>query len=289
MVRELAEALERAQAEAGRSRALGELAGTIDLDEVLDAHARRRRGAAGRGRRARRGGDRRRRAARAPPSASASTSRARHPGPPDGQLPRSISIEYDHGDADGDGHIRAGLAVPLIREDEPLGYLAVYSHTGKIAFGERAAADLAELALRAGPAIENARRFREARQLADLDALTGLHNRRYFHEMLAREIARVAPLRPHAGARRLRPRRLQGGQRPDRPPRRRRGARRGGGARAPGRAIRGHRVPDRRRRVRRDPARVVARGRRPALQAARGRHLGRNRSDRPEGCTSPRA
>src|SRR3712207_7565793 len=40
-------------------------------------------------------------------------------------------------------------------------------------------------------AIANARRFREARQLADLDALTGLHNRRYFYETLAREIARA--------------------------------------------------------------------------------------------------
>ena len=52
-------------------------------------------------------------------------------------------------------------------------------------------AELEELALRAGPAIDNARRFREARQLADLDALTGLHNRRYFHETLAREVARA--------------------------------------------------------------------------------------------------
>ena len=50
---------------------------------------------------------------------------------------------------------------------------------------------LEELAERAGPAIENARRFREARRLADLDALTGLHNRRYFHETLAREVARA--------------------------------------------------------------------------------------------------
>src|SRR5439155_13434760 len=41
------------------------------------------------------------------------------------------------------------------------------------------------------PAIDNARRFREARQLADLDALTNLHNRRYFHETLARECARA--------------------------------------------------------------------------------------------------
>jgi diguanylate cyclase (GGDEF)-like protein len=51
--------------------------------------------------------------------------------------------------------------------------------------------ELEELAMRAGPAIENAKRFREARQLADLDALTGLHNRRFFHETMAREVARA--------------------------------------------------------------------------------------------------
>ncbi|HMI28478.1 MAG TPA: GGDEF domain-containing protein, partial [Gaiellaceae bacterium] len=32
---------------------------------------------------------------------------------------------------------------------------------------------------------------REARQQADLDALTGLHNRRYFHETLEREVVRA--------------------------------------------------------------------------------------------------
>ena len=51
--------------------------------------------------------------------------------------------------------------------------------------------ELEQLAERAGPAIENARRFREARQLADLDALTALHNRRYFHDTLAREVSRA--------------------------------------------------------------------------------------------------
>ncbi len=50
---------------------------------------------------------------------------------------------------------------------------------------------LEEPAQRAAPAIENARRFQEARQQADLDALTGLHNRRYFHETLARETVRA--------------------------------------------------------------------------------------------------
>ena len=43
---------------------------------------------------------------------------------------------------------------------------------------------------RAGPAIGNARRFNQARELAELDSLTGLHNRRLFYEFLSREIAR---------------------------------------------------------------------------------------------------
>ena len=81
--------------------------------------------------------------------------------------------------------------MPLANQGEQLGYLSAYSRTGREAFGDAGAAELEELALRAGPAIDNARRFREARQLADLDALTGLHNRRYFHETLAREVARA--------------------------------------------------------------------------------------------------
>jgi diguanylate cyclase (GGDEF)-like protein len=81
--------------------------------------------------------------------------------------------------------------VPLTSEGEALGYLTAYSRSSATPFDETSAAELEELALRAGPAIDNARRFRLARQLADLDALTGLHNRRYFHETLAREVARA--------------------------------------------------------------------------------------------------
>jgi diguanylate cyclase (GGDEF)-like protein len=191
MVRDLSEALERAQAENRRSRVLGELGGTIDLDEVLtrtlDATGALRGVdavvvAVGEG------GDR---------LVSANGLGAGEPattisGPPDGSVPRSIAVEYDHGTAGGEGTaIRAALAVPLANEGEQLGYLAAYSRTGRDAFGDGGATELEELALRAGPAIDNARRFREARQLADLDALTGLHNRRYFHETLQREVARA--------------------------------------------------------------------------------------------------
>ena len=196
MVRDLSDALERAREESRRSRVLGELGGTIDLDEVL-TRTLDATGALG-------GAD----AAVVSVAAEddepliASLGLGLEPGervatvsgPPDGSTPRSIAIAYEYGvadETDGQGPIRAALAVPLTCEREPLGYLAAYSRTGAAAFGETGAAELEELARRAGPAIDNARRFREARQLADLDALTGLHNRRYFHETLAREVARA--------------------------------------------------------------------------------------------------
>ena len=194
MVHDLSEALERAQEENRRTRVLGELGGTIDLDEVLT----RTLDAAG----ALAGVD----AAiisvalesDAPLVASVGLGSGEPAttvsGPPDGTTPRAIAIEYEQGPEDEsreDGPIRAAIAVPLTSEGDRLGYLAGYSRKGAAAFGKTGSEALEELALRAGPAIDNARRFREARQLADLDALTGLHNRRYFHETLAREVARA--------------------------------------------------------------------------------------------------
>jgi diguanylate cyclase (GGDEF)-like protein len=118
-------------------------------------------------------------------------------GPPDGRLARSITMSYTYPEVDGEAGesdeeiIHAGLAVPLPGETQTLGYLTVFTRSRGHQFVDDDVRQLETLALRAGPAIENARRFREARQLADLDALTGLHNRRYFHETLARECARA--------------------------------------------------------------------------------------------------
>jgi diguanylate cyclase (GGDEF)-like protein len=192
MVHDLSAALERAQEENRRSRVLGELAGTIDLDEVitrtLDATGALRGADAvvvsvGGGEDALVGST----------GLGVSEPAGAIAGPPDGSRPRSISVEYEYGPGEPQGGppIRAGVAVPLTSQGEQLGYLSAYSRTGREAFGDAGTAELEELALRAGPAIDNARRFREARQLADLDALTGLHNRRYFHETLAREVARA--------------------------------------------------------------------------------------------------
>jgi diguanylate cyclase (GGDEF)-like protein len=196
--RELAGALERAEEEGRRSRIFGELAGSIDLDEVLS----RALEAAGSLRDADaalvmlpdpQGGK--------PLVATLGLSveeAERHAitGPPDGRLARSITMTYTYPELerslDGDGDvINAGLAVPLPGETGTLGYLTIFTRTRGHEFAEEDVRELETLALRAGPAIENARRFREARQLADIDALTGLHNRRYFHETLAREASRA--------------------------------------------------------------------------------------------------
>jgi diguanylate cyclase (GGDEF)-like protein len=199
--RELTEALERSQEGERRSKHFGELAGSIDLDEVLTRVLE---------------------AAGATPGADAalvtiagagpankpivatlglSTEEAERQaiaGPPDGRQVRSVAISYDYpdaknGDVDAQGGdpIRAGLAVPLPGEASTIGMLTVFTRSSSRSFSREDRVQLEELAERAGPAIENARRFREARQLADLDALTGLHNRRYFHDTLAREVARA--------------------------------------------------------------------------------------------------
>jgi diguanylate cyclase (GGDEF)-like protein len=183
---ELAGAVERAEEEGRRSRFLGELAGSIDLDEVVDRTLEAAAAVT---------------AADAAllclePWADGDPVRAGHGlspdgaqpvnGPPDGADVRAVHVSYSYAD-DTPGQIHAGLGVPL----EGRGTLSVYSRRPDQQFDAEAARRLAALVERAAPVLANAQEFREARQLADLDALTGLHNRRYFHELLARECARA--------------------------------------------------------------------------------------------------
>src|SRR5690242_5479575 len=193
MVRELSEALERAQEEGRRNRFLGELGASIDLDEVLSRTLE---------------------AGGAIPGVDAAIVSIRDSsdkpivatlglsadeaqrqvvsGPPNGHEARAISMIYQYPPGlEGDGLVHSGLAVPVPGEAAAIGFIAIYSRSPSLRFEEEMVRELEELAKRAGPAIENARRFREARQLADLDALTGLHNRRFFHETLEREVARA--------------------------------------------------------------------------------------------------
>jgi diguanylate cyclase (GGDEF)-like protein len=195
--RELQGALERAEEEGRRSRIFGELAGSIDLDEVLS----RTLEAAGALRGAHAALVLLPDPAQGKPVVATlglSVEEAeRHAitGPPDGRLARSITMSYTYPqlqrEAGENAVIHAGLAVPMPGEGGSIGYLTIFTREAGRGFGEEDVRALETLATHAGPAIENARRFREARQLADLDALTGLHNRRFFHETLAREVARA--------------------------------------------------------------------------------------------------
>jgi len=196
MVREFRAVTDRTHDDDQRARILGELAGTIDLDEVL-ARVLEAAGAI-------RGVD----AALVTVSSSspdkpivatvglsadeAETQAAA--GPPDGRSARSMTISYDYATSSDNSSgdlIQHGLAVPIPGESSTIGHLTVFSRSSSHSFSDPDKRSLEDLATRAGPAIENAHRFREARQLADLDALTGLHNRRYFHETLGREVARA--------------------------------------------------------------------------------------------------
>jgi diguanylate cyclase (GGDEF)-like protein len=86
--------------------------------------------------------------------------------------------------------VRTGVVVPLRADGLVIGTLSAFSRVSDRELSPEDIAQVELLACRAGPALENARRYAEARALADLDALTGLHNRRFFHETLAREVAR---------------------------------------------------------------------------------------------------
>ncbi len=112
-------------------------------------------------------------------------------GPPDQREARAIELSYLYAEEQAAGAVHEALGVPLPGLTGRIGWLGVFSRDPDVRFGDDDLRRLEELAERVAPAIENARRFREARQLADLDSLTGLHNRRYFHETLAREVDRA--------------------------------------------------------------------------------------------------
>jgi diguanylate cyclase (GGDEF)-like protein len=196
---ELSAALVRAEQESRRARRLGEIGSTIDLDTVL---TRTLEAAA-----ALEGLDC---AMVVLPSSDVNVGEplvatlgmtveeaAAQPTaiPPDGRASRVMRVAYSYTREEAEENselVRGGLAVPLRDEEgEAIGTLAVFWRGDEFEPSEHDISQLEDLASSAGPSLENARRFREARQLADLDALTNLHNRRYFHETLARECSRA--------------------------------------------------------------------------------------------------
>ena len=195
-VREATEALqdtmrELAEAQAA-ARPVGELAASLDLEEIaertleaavavpgvdaalLDAVAPN--------------GERIRHAIGMPPEEADRTAIE----VPDNDNLRAVEVAFRYrlDDASAEAPlVRAGLALPLRADGSVVGTLTAFSRGDGCT--EAQLGELERLGYRAGPALENARRFMEARALADLDALTNLHNRRYFHETLAREVGRA--------------------------------------------------------------------------------------------------
>jgi diguanylate cyclase (GGDEF)-like protein len=190
----LSEALERAEQESRRNRLFGELGNSIDLEElmdrVLDAAmeiegvdaammlVERHEGAPAvvtRGMTAQE-------SARPPTSGVV------------GALPGTITVSYRYGrDRDGVDTelIRGGAFVPLMgRELRPVGTLSLFWRSDEEP-GAQQIEQAETLAASCLSAIENARRYGEARKLAETDALTGLYNQRYFQETLRREVTRA--------------------------------------------------------------------------------------------------
>jgi diguanylate cyclase (GGDEF)-like protein len=200
LARELQESVRRAEEETQRSRFLNQIGTTVDLEHVVettleaalalprvDAALVRLDG----------GGDE---GDAAKPIAGSRGFGDEQPdataffGQPDSWGARSVELTYRYpqqSDGPAEGAIRAALGVPLVDRSGGVGWLGIFSRDPQARFGDDDLRRAEELAERVAPALENARRFQEARQQADLDALTGLHNRRYFHETLAREVARA--------------------------------------------------------------------------------------------------
>jgi diguanylate cyclase (GGDEF)-like protein len=191
----LAEELERTKEESRRSRHLGELAWTIEIEEVmrrtLDAAA-----ALG-------GVD----AALITTLDAEGEPMTKSTGLTDDEVRQleadqrpgsgrvqSLTISYaptPRPVTDDPQPVAVSLQVPIEARSRRIGVLSVFSRDGLGSFPEETQTALEELAARAGPALDNARRYLEARRLADRDARTGLHNARYFEEMLEREVARA--------------------------------------------------------------------------------------------------
>jgi diguanylate cyclase (GGDEF)-like protein len=187
---ELVAALERERVENRRARSLGELASSIDLEEVLRRTLESAAALAGVDAAhvavVTPGGDTVTR------STGLSDSEAEDVqlGPvPTGKRVRSFVVAYGGPDG-GDAAIDSALALPLRGGEDVVGLLAVFTRVGAGELPGETSEAVEDLAASAGPAVENARRYHEARRLADIDSHTGLHNRRYFHETLAREVAR---------------------------------------------------------------------------------------------------
>ena len=177
MMRDLADAFETAQPSGRTERFVGELAATLDLDEVIERTLE---------------------AAAAIPGVEAAILAVAAPGGarfaatigmPDEEAARTavqfpwndnlraveISYRYRIDDVEASSAlVRSGFVLPLRVDGSQGGTLSVFTRSSGRRISDGELEELERLAFKAGPALENARRYAEVRALAGLDTPTGL-------------------------------------------------------------------------------------------------------------------
>jgi two-component system, cell cycle response regulator len=192
---DLSQALERAERESRRNRLFGELGGSIDLQELMDRVLDAAMEVTGfeaamivvEGHGA------------APVIATRALTPEEAEKPPTsgvvGVLPGTITVTYRYGrdrESPDSNRICGGLFIPLIGRDlAPIGTLSLFWRNPDFEPTREHIERAENLAESSIPAVENARRYGEARKQAETDALTGLYNQRFFHETLRREVLRA--------------------------------------------------------------------------------------------------
>jgi diguanylate cyclase (GGDEF)-like protein len=114
-------------------------------------------------------------------------------GIPDYRGARAIQVSFA-GESEtppGSPPIRSGLAVPLLDPPNEPGMLAVLSRSPERRFGDPDITSLEDVVAGTKPALETSLALREADPVPERDALTELYDRRAFHALLDREIART--------------------------------------------------------------------------------------------------
>jgi diguanylate cyclase (GGDEF)-like protein len=114
-------------------------------------------------------------------------------GVPDYRGARALQVAFN-GEAatpPGSTPIRSGLAVPLLDVEDGQGMLAVLTRAPDRRFSETDITTLEDVVSGTRPALEASLELREPDPVPELDPLTALYDRRAFHALLEREIARA--------------------------------------------------------------------------------------------------
>jgi diguanylate cyclase (GGDEF)-like protein len=114
-------------------------------------------------------------------------------GVPDYRGARALQVSFN-GDAEtppGHSPIRAGLAVPLLDQDQAPGMLAVLTRAPDRRFSEHDITTLEDVVSGTRLALEQSLELHEPDPVPERDPMTELYDRRAFHALLEREIART--------------------------------------------------------------------------------------------------